>query len=64
MLRETNLFGVYFSPLVAYMAAAAIIYVPLHALLGWAGLLRWAWNAPLAGGALYICILGLLVVWF
>lgn len=61
MWRETNLFGVYMSPLVVYMAAAALVYAPLRWLLIRLGAFRWTWNPPLAEASAYICILGLLV---
>ena len=61
MWRETDVAGVFFSPLVAYMLAALLIYLPLRWLLIRLGLLRWIWNPPLAQTGLYLCVLGALV---
>ncbi len=61
MWRETNLLGVYFSPLVAYACIAMAIFMPLRALLARLQLLRWTWNESLAEAGIYLCILGALV---
>ena len=61
MWRETNIAGVFVSPLVAYMLAALIVYLPLRWLLIRLRLHRWAWNPLLADAGLYVCILGALV---
>ena len=62
MWRETNIFGIYLSPLLVYMAVALLVYVILWRLLLWAGAFRWVWNPPLAELAIYLCILGALVI--
>lgn len=64
MWRETNVAGVFMSPLVAYMLAALLVHLPLRFLLIRLGLDRWAWNSALAETGLYICILGVLVTAF
>jgi len=64
MWRETNVAGVYFSPLVIYMLAALLAYLPLRVVLVRAGFVRWVWNPPLAEAALYVCILGVFVAMF
>ena len=61
MWRETNVFGIFMSPLLAYMLAALLAYLCLRPVLLRLGLQRWAWNVPLAEAALYVCILGALV---
>ena len=61
--RETNLFGVYMSPLVAYMFAAGLVYLPVWSLMRRLRVSRWMWNASLAGAGIYVCILGALVAW-
>lgn len=60
MWRETNVAGVFFSPLVAYMLTALLLYLPLRWLLTRLGLFRWVWP-PLAEAGLYVCLLGALV---
>ncbi len=63
MWRETNLFGVLLPPLVIYMIVALALYLLLHWVLSRFRLFRWVANPPLAGIAIYICILALLVGW-
>ncbi len=63
MWRETDILGVFMSPLVAYMLAALLLYLPLRIALLQLRLLHWTWNTPLAEAGLYVCILGALVVW-
>ena len=62
MWRETNLFGVYVSPLIVYMVAAGLIYAPLRFAAIHFRAFRWTWNPPLAEASLYVCILGFLIV--
>jgi hypothetical protein len=63
MWRETNLLGVFVSPLLAYMVMALLLYLPLRLALVRAGAFRWTWNPALAEAGFYVCILGALVVW-
>ena len=62
MWRETNLAGVLISPLVAYIAAAFILWLPVRWAFERWRLDHWTYNAPLAEAAIYVCILGALVV--
>lgn len=64
MWRETNVFGVYMSPIVAYMFAAGLIYAALRFVLARTRAFRNAWNPPLLEAGIFVCILGVLVVWF
>lgn len=64
MWRETNLFGVFLSPLLAYMLVAGLIYAPFRFLAVRMRAYRYVWNPPLVEVGLYVCILGVLVVWF
>ena len=61
MWRETNIGGVLISPLIAYMLAALVLYVPVRWLLLHLRMDRWAWNPLLADACLYVCVLGTLV---
>ena len=63
MWRETNLFGVFLPPLIIYMLCALAVYLPLRWLLNRLDLFRQMANPPLAGVAIYACILALLVGW-
>lgn len=61
MWKETDVFGVFITPLVPYMVVALLLYLPLRPLAVRFLLARWAWNPPLAETGLYVCILALLV---
>ena len=63
MWRETNLFGIFFSPLLVYFAVAGVAYVPIRMVLIRWRLFRWTWNPPLAGTAIFVCLVGLLIRW-
>ena len=60
MWRELNIGGVFLPPLLAYIVAALVVYLPLRAVLSWLGAWRWTWNQPLAEMSIYMCVLGLL----
>ncbi len=64
MWKETNIGGVFISPLLPYMLVALIISAILRPILVWLRFSNWAWNAVLAETGLYICILSLLVAFF
>lgn len=61
MYRETNLFGVYVSPLLVYAAAALALAALVRLAMVRAQLYRFVWNPPLAEAALYVCLLGVLL---
>ncbi len=61
MWRETDIAGVLISPLIAYMLAALLLYVPVRWLLLHLRMDRWVWNPLLADACLYVCVLGALV---
>ena len=61
MWRETDIAGVFISPLVTYIVAAFLAYLPIRWLLVRLRLDRWVWNPTLADAALYLCVLGALV---
>ncbi|WP_428486949.1 DUF1656 domain-containing protein [Rhodopila sp.] len=63
MWRETNLFGIFISPLIVYMVAAALIYLPIRFVLIRLRAFRWVWNAALTEAGIYVSILGALVLW-
>lgn len=62
MWRETCIAGVLISPLVVYMLVAIAVWLPVRWAFERLRLDRWTYNPPLAEAALYVCILGLLVV--
>ena len=61
MWRETNLFGVFLSPLIVYALAALAVTAAVRAVMVRARLYRWVWNPPLAEAAFYLCVLGSLI---
>ena len=63
MWRETNLFGIYMSPLIVYVLAAGLIFAPVQFLMKQLRAFRWTWNPTLTAAGIYLCILGMLVVW-
>ncbi|MEJ0051048.1 MAG: DUF1656 domain-containing protein [Methylovirgula sp.] len=64
MWKETNIFGIFFPPLIAYMIVAAALYLPVRYCLRELGTLRWFWNPSLAEACIYISILGVLIILF
>jgi hypothetical protein len=63
MMHETNLAGVLISPLVAYIAVAVVLWLPVRWAFEHFRLDRWTYNSPLAEAAVFVCSLGALVVW-
>ena len=61
MWSETNLFGVYMSPLLVYAAAAFVLSTLARLAMVRLRLFRFVWNPPLAQAAMYVCILGALI---
>ena len=62
MWQETNLAGVLISPLIVYLAAAFILWLPVRFVFEHFRLDRWTYNPPLVEASLFVCILGALVV--
>jgi hypothetical protein len=63
MWRETNVFGVYMSPLIVYSVVALLLWIPLRY-----GMLRlrlhlWVYNPSIAHLAVYLMVLAALVTW-
>ena len=63
MWRDTNAFGILVSPLIAYVAAAALTYLPVRLVAVWLGLFRYVWHPPLAEFGVFVCIFGSRVAW-
>jgi hypothetical protein len=62
--RELVVGGVLFAPLVAYAAAAIVIFLLLRPMLHNIGVFRLISHPPIAELSLYITILGLLALLF
>ncbi len=63
MWRETNIFGIYLSPLIVYALVALLLWIPLRYAMLWLRLHRWLDNPAIAHLTLYLCLLAALVTW-
>lgn len=63
MWRETNVLGIYFSPLLVYAAVALLLWLPLRYALLRLRVNRWVDNPAIAQLAVYLCLLAALVTW-
>lgn len=63
MWRETNIFGIYVSPLLVYALVALLLWLPLRYVMIWLRLGRWLNNLAIAQLTLYLCLLAALVTW-
>jgi len=61
MIKEIDLFGIYLPPMLAYAAAAALIWLVLRQCLAWAGVYRLVWHPALFNTALYVLVLSFCV---
>lgn len=57
MIKEIDLFGIFLPPLLAYAAAAGVVWFALSTVLGWMGIERVVWHPSLFNTALYVLIL-------
>ncbi|WP_213774038.1 DUF1656 domain-containing protein [Bradyrhizobium sp. dw_78] len=62
MIREINIGGVLFAPMLGYALVAALIWYALRYLLMRWRLYRFVWHPPLFNTALYVILLSVLVV--
>ena len=62
MNREISLDGIFFPPLLGYLAGAALAWYVLRFLLGRIGFYRLVWHPPLFNTALYVVLLSIFVV--
>ena len=60
MLKEINIFGVYVSPFVGYLALALIIFFPLRMLFDRWAIQRYVWHRPLFDLSIFVIILSLI----
>ena len=63
MWRETNIFGIYMSPLIVYALVALLLWLPLRFVLLHFRLLRWLENPAIAQLSIYLGLLAALVTW-
>jgi protein AaeX len=64
MIKEINIFGVYVSPFVGYLAAALIIFFPLRMLFDRWMVQRYVWHRPLFDVSVFVIILSLIGLLF
>lgn len=62
MIREINVGGVLFSPLLGYALAAALLWYMLRRVLMVSDAYRFVWHPPLFNAALYVILLSVLIV--
>ena len=62
MIREINIGGVLFAPLLGYALAAALVWYVLRHVLMRCGFYRFVWHPPLFNAALYVILLSIFVV--
>ena len=60
MLKEINLFGIYLSPFVGYLAVALILFIPLRMYFDRRAIQRYVWHRPLFDIAIFMIILSLI----
>ena len=63
MWRETNVLGIYFSPLLVYSAVALLLWLPLRYLMLRFHIARYINNTAIAQLTVYLCLLAALVTW-
>ena len=63
MWRETNVFGIYMSPLIVYALVALLLWIPLRWAVLRLRLDRWVENPAIAHLTMYLCVLAALVTW-
>jgi protein AaeX len=64
MIKEVNIFGVYLSPFVAYLAIALILFWPLRMLFDRWAIQRYVWHRPLFDVSIFVIILSLIGLLF
>ncbi|PPQ30086.1 DUF1656 domain-containing protein [Rhodopila globiformis] len=62
MIGEIDIYGVFFPPLLVWMAVAFLITVALTRLAAGRGLFRLVWHRPLFELAAFVIVLGTLVI--
>jgi hypothetical protein len=60
MLKEVNLFGVFFAPFAAYLVVALLIFIPLRMFFDRCAIQRWVWHRPLFDLSVFVIILSLI----
>lgn len=64
MLKEINIFGIFVSPFVGYLALALLIFYPFRLLFDRFAIQRWVWHRPLFDISVFVIILSLIGLMF
>jgi len=64
MLKEINIFGVFVSPFVGYLALALLVFYPIRLLFDRYAIQRWVWHRALFDISVFIIILSLIGLMF
>lgn len=62
MTNDINVYGVYLPALFAWAIIAFAISLPVRRGLAWSGFYRFVWHRPLFDVALYVVLLGIVVL--
>ena len=62
MTSDLDVYGVFLPALFAWMLLAFVISLPLRRLLAWSGFYHLVWHRPLFDIALYVVLLGAVVL--
>jgi Protein of unknown function (DUF1656) len=62
MTGELDIYGVFVPALGAWMLAAYAMYLLASRVLNWGGVYRYVWHRPLFDLALYVLLLGIIVL--
>ena len=62
MTSEFDLYGVFIPSLAAWMLLAFLVSLPVRRILAWVGFYRLVWHRPLFDLALYVVLLGVVVL--
>jgi hypothetical protein len=64
MLKEINIFGIFFAPFAGYLFIALLIFFPLRVLFDRWAIHRYVWHRPLFDLSIFVVILSLIGLMF
>jgi protein AaeX len=64
MLKEINIFGIFFAPFAGYLLIALLIFFPLRMLFDRWGIHHYVWHRPLFDLSIFVVILSLIGLMF
>jgi Protein of unknown function (DUF1656) len=62
MTNELDIYGIFLPALFAWMLIAFVVSVALRRILAWSGFYRFIWYRPLFDIALYVVLVGTIVL--